>query len=197
MITTTLNRIKRTGVLRKGDQEQLLKILGKAEADDEPLPFARIVEIIELEDAILCFGAEPQYAKEAQAFAVWCVRRVEHLMTDQRSLDALNVAERYAKGDATQEELRQALEGAREARRAVNSDMRAALHAAKAAEEAAHSMVSVWVSFEADRMAWAVRGAVEEAWSAAAEEKPAVAEFERAAQMKKFLRIINETEAKA
>ncbi len=38
-------------------------------------------------------------------FAVWCARQVQHLMTDQRSLDALDVAERYAHGKATKEEL--------------------------------------------------------------------------------------------
>lgn len=32
---------------------------------------------------------------------VRCARLVEHLMTDQRSLDALDVAERFADGDAT------------------------------------------------------------------------------------------------
>jgi hypothetical protein len=38
-------------------------------------------------------------------FAVWCVRQVQHLIKDQRSLDALDVAERFANGLATREEL--------------------------------------------------------------------------------------------
>jgi len=38
-------------------------------------------------------------------FGVFCTRSVEHLMTDQRSRDAIDVAERFAKGEATAEEL--------------------------------------------------------------------------------------------
>ena len=38
-------------------------------------------------------------------FAVWSARQVQHLMTDPRSLTALDVAERHADGLATDEEL--------------------------------------------------------------------------------------------
>ena len=38
-------------------------------------------------------------------FAVFCARSVEHLLTDQRSRDAIDVAERFANGNATAEEL--------------------------------------------------------------------------------------------
>lgn len=43
--------------------------------------------------------------KLMRLFAVWCARQVQHLMADKRSLDALNVAERFANGEATKEEL--------------------------------------------------------------------------------------------
>lgn len=43
-------------------------------------------------------------------FAVWCARRAQHLITDEHYLNALNVAERHAKGDATDEELESAYE---------------------------------------------------------------------------------------
>lgn len=39
------------------------------------------------------------------AFAASCAERVRHLMTDQRSKDALDVAHRYGRGEATDEEL--------------------------------------------------------------------------------------------
>lgn len=38
-------------------------------------------------------------------FAVWCARQVQHLMEDERSIAALDVAERFANGEATSEEL--------------------------------------------------------------------------------------------
>jgi hypothetical protein len=43
--------------------------------------------------------------KTLRLFTVSCARRVQHLMKDQRSLDALDVAERYANDNATNEEL--------------------------------------------------------------------------------------------
>ena len=53
--------------------------------------------------------------KTLRLFAVACARRVQHLMTDKRSLDALDVAERYANGNATKDELNAARDAARDA----------------------------------------------------------------------------------
>lgn len=43
--------------------------------------------------------------KTLRLFAVGCARRVQHLMKDEQSIDALDVAERYANGEATEDEL--------------------------------------------------------------------------------------------
>lgn len=43
--------------------------------------------------------------RDLRLFAVRCARRVQHLMRDHRSVDALDVAERYALGEATDKEL--------------------------------------------------------------------------------------------
>ena len=43
--------------------------------------------------------------RELRLFAVFCARQVEHLLTDQRSKDAIDVAEKFASGEATTEEL--------------------------------------------------------------------------------------------
>ena len=42
---------------------------------------------------------------ELRRFAVWSARQVQHLMADPRSIAALDVAERHANGQATDEEL--------------------------------------------------------------------------------------------
>lgn len=103
-ITTTLAHIRAHSPCAD-DYAKLLTGLGKTAADDEPLPFARIVEINGLDDALWCCRAEPQHDREWRLFAVWCARQVEHLMTDPRSIAALDVAERHANGQATDAEL--------------------------------------------------------------------------------------------
>ena len=164
MITTTLNHIRSHKPCADG-WAKLLKHLGKTCADDEPLPFATILESNGLDDALWCCRAEPQYAREWRLFAVWCARQVQHLMTDQRSIDALDVAERHAIGQATDAEL--------ETARAAAWD--AAGAAAGAAAEAAAGAA-------ADAAAWdAARDAA--AWDAA-----------RDAQSREFLRVITDSE---
>lgn len=75
--------------------------------------------------------------KTLRLFAVACARRVQHLMKDKRSLDALDVAERYANGEATEDELA----AARDAAWAAANDAAAAAAngAARAAARAAES----------------------------------------------------------
>jgi len=99
MITTTLNRIREHCPSDKM-WTKLLKHLGKTKPDDDPLPYVVIVESNGLEDALWCCRAEPEHSREWRLFAVWCARQVRHLMTDQRSLDALDIAERHANGEA-------------------------------------------------------------------------------------------------
>lgn len=113
MITTTLNHIRQQNPCADG-WEKLLKHLGKTKPDDEPLPYATIVESNGIEDAIWCCRAEPQYDKEWRLFAVWCARQVQHLMKDGRSINAINVAERYANGQETDQKLKAAWAAARD-----------------------------------------------------------------------------------
>jgi hypothetical protein len=111
MLTTTLNRIRDHGPCEDG-WRMLLAGLGKTAPDDEILPFARIVEINGIHDALWCCRAEPQHAREWRLFAVWCARQVQHLANDPRSLAALDVAERHANGQASNEELSAAWDAA-------------------------------------------------------------------------------------
>jgi len=125
-MNTTLNLIRSHSPCEEGWYE-LLKHLGKTKADDEPLSLATILESNGLEDALWCLRAVPNCHKEARLYAVWCARQVQHLMTDPRSLSALDVAERHANNEATDEELAAACDAARAAARdAATSAARAA-----------------------------------------------------------------------
>jgi hypothetical protein len=101
---TTLNKIRAHSPCGSG-WEKLLKNLGKTKADDEPLALTDILESNGLDDAMWCLRAVDGHAREMRLFEVDCARSVQHLMTDKRSLDALDVAERFANGLATQVEL--------------------------------------------------------------------------------------------
>ena len=167
MITTTLNRIRAAQPCADG-WEKLLTHLGKTKADDERLPFSVIIESNGLEDALWCCRAEPQYAREWRLYAVWCARQVQHLMTDHRSLAALDVAERHANDLATDAERAAAWDAAWAAAWAAAWD--AAWDPARdAARDAA------WAAARA--------AARDPAWAAAWD-----------AQTKEFLRLVAETE---
>ena len=101
---TTLNAIRSKSPCSEG-WKKLLAHLGKSAADDEPLSLLTILDSNGLDDAIWCLRAVTGHDKEIRLFAVWCARQVQHLMADQRSVNALDVAERFANGDATEEEL--------------------------------------------------------------------------------------------
>ena len=174
MITTTLNRIKAHSPCSEG-WEKLLKGLGKTQADDEPLAYVSIVEINGIDDALWACRVEPQYAREWRLFAVWCARQVEHLMTDQRSRDALDVAERYADGGATDAELAAAWAAAGAA--AWAADGAAAWAAKAAAGDAARAARAA-----ARAAAWAARAAARDA--------------ARDAQSAQFIKICTGTEAR-
>jgi len=100
---TTLNKIREHDPCEDG-WAKLLSYLGKTTADDEPLSITTIIDSNGVEDAIWCLRAVEGHDKEIRLFAVWCARQVQHLMADPRSLAALDVAERFANGEATEEE---------------------------------------------------------------------------------------------
>ena len=139
---TTLNKIREHEPCADG-WKKLLAYLGKTKADDEPLPITTIIDSNGLQDALWCLRAVEGKDREIRLFAVWCARQVQRLLKDKRSRDALDVAERYANGQDTEEELVAAGYAARDAARdAIRYDAGAA---------------------------WAARAAWAAAWDAAAE----------------------------
>jgi len=177
MITTTLNRIREHSP-REDRWTNLLAGLGKTAADDDVLPFATILEINGLDDALWCCRAEPQYAKKWRLLMVAYAQRVEHLITVPEAKNAIDVAERYANGKATDEELYAA--------------WNAAWDAASAGEYAAE--VASWAAERRWDAGWgAARGTVnvvegDALWNAAEA-------AERKWQEQEFLRVVTETGA--
>lgn len=104
MICTTLNKIRECSPCADGWQK-LLKHLSKTQADDDPLPLVTILDSNGLDDCLWCLRSVPEHNNLWRHYAVWCARQVQHLMTDPRSITALDVAERHAAGEATDEDL--------------------------------------------------------------------------------------------
>ncbi len=153
---TTLNQIRAKSPCQSG-WTKLLAYLGKTKADDEPISIATILDSNGLDDALWCLQAVKGRDREIRLFGVWCARQVQHLMTDPRSIAALDVSERFANCNATQEELDAARDAASDAARDAASD--AAWAARAAARDAARD--AAWAARAA---AWAARAA---AWAAA------------------------------
>ncbi len=78
-------------------------------------------------------------------FACWSVRQVWQLLTDERSRNAVEVAERYVDGKASDEELAAARSAARSAESAAWSAESAAWSAESAARSAARSAQAQWL----------------------------------------------------
>jgi len=185
---TTLNAIRDHHPCADG-WKKLLANLGKTAADDDPLSLITILDSNGIDDALWCLRAVYDHDKEIRLFAVWCARQVQHLMTDQRSVDALDVAERFANGDATKEELDAAGAAAwaaarAEARAEAWDAAGAAAWAAASAAARAEAWGAAWDAASAAAMAAALEEARAAAWEAAS-----------AAQETKFREMLREIEA--
>lgn len=130
MITTTLKALREHQVCINGYNKLACHVTGNEyDADretyvthqhDEPISLLTILESNGLDDALWVLRACKQTSKMIRGerlYAVWCARRVQHHMTDQRSIAALDVAERHAYGLATDEELDAAWAAARAAQK--------------------------------------------------------------------------------
>lgn len=103
-------------------------------------------KVIPIQDRFWCvLRTDFLSEKLLRLFAVWCARSVQHLMEDERSIKAIDVAEAFANGRATEEELRAARAAASAAydtvcaavMYAASADDSAAARAARAAASAA------------------------------------------------------------
>jgi hypothetical protein len=139
-----------------GGWKKILAARGGVKADhSEPFPLSEALDSNGLGDTLWALRCIPEHDALWRRYVVWCARQVRHLMADPRSLDALDVADRYSQGLATDAELA-AARAAAEAAEAAAWDAGAA--AGVAAEAAA------WAAWDAGAAAWAAGAA---AWAAA------------------------------
>jgi hypothetical protein len=113
---TTLNKIRECDPCT-GGWKKLLAHLGKNKADDKPLSILTVLDSNGFDDALWCLRAVEDQDRVIRLYGVWCASQVKHLMADQRSLNALDVAERFANAEATTEDLAAAWAAARDAAR--------------------------------------------------------------------------------
>ena len=180
---TTLNQIRKHSPCTDG-WTKLLKTLKKTRADDEEVSIIQVLDSNGLDDALWTLRAVTGRDKEIRLFAVWCARQVEYLSTDPRIKQCNDITERFANGDATQEELEAA--GAAVAA-AWAAAWAAAVAEAVAAAGAAAGAAAVAVSWAAAVAAsWAARSARSAARAAAG---AAAEEASRSAQEKELRRI--------
>ncbi|CFL09484.1 hypothetical protein [Burkholderia pseudomallei] len=171
--TVTLAALREAGACYGGYNKLVRSIQGKAfsmkDADreayihlrhDAEIPLLDILKSNGLDDALWVLHCILDADRDMRLFAVWCARQVEHLMEDQRSKDALNVAERFVNGEATDEERNAARNAAWDAAR--NAAWDAAWSARKAARAAARG--AAWDAV------WAARCAAGDAAGDAAED---------------------------
>ena len=107
-LTTTLKQIKKHNPCEDG-YAKALKYFKDVARD---IHLKDIIESNGINDALWCLRMWPEYNNKWRLYAVWCARQVQHLITDQRLLYALDVAERFANGNATTDEFNAASDAA-------------------------------------------------------------------------------------
>ena len=118
--TVTLACLRKAGACTSGYNMVVRALQGMALSDDDmeretyirfahkdPISIRAILDSNGIDDALWALRCIENADKDrdVRLFAVWCARQVEPLMDDQRSRDALDVAERHANGDASDDDL--------------------------------------------------------------------------------------------
>ncbi len=85
--------------------ERLCDRLNNKSRSDKPVSILDVLEIAGHDHAVTALRAVPSYDREKRLFAVRCARQLSSFMQDPRSIQAVEVAERYANNQATQMDL--------------------------------------------------------------------------------------------
>jgi hypothetical protein len=97
----------------RSELPKLLKHLGKPLADDAPLRLAVVLEANGFNFAVWCLNCVVDHDRDIRSFAVWCGNRAKHLMAEQKSVLALESAEKYLAGQITRTSLNRAFDEVR------------------------------------------------------------------------------------
>lgn len=149
--TVTLKQLRAAGACISGYNKLIRSLQGKpfTEADrlrefhirfahKEEIHLGFILDSNGLDDALWAAQRVIGHDRDLRLFAVWCARQVAHLMTDPRSLAAIDVAEKFANGAATVKELADAAWDAQRATDDIGANVAyLAVHAWAAAATAA------------------------------------------------------------
>ena len=141
------NRLVRSLQEKEFSEQDQLRLRYIRFRHDDVIPIEYILNSNGLDDALWALRCVKNADKDMRLFAVWCARQVQHLMQDDRSINALDVSERFANGYASESELSAATDAARAAASAAASAARdaawaAAWDAASAATDAARAAAS-------------------------------------------------------
>lgn len=110
MITITLKQIQACRPCTSGWNKLLA---AKSEQPfDQPFLMSDLLVTNDLADTTWAMRCLPEHSNLWRKFAVWCARQMQHLMTDPRSIAALDVAWRHSDGLATDAELEAAWDAA-------------------------------------------------------------------------------------
>ena len=146
-LTTTTTRIDACGPCGQG---RSIRFRLGTEPSDQPISYEQLLDTLGLNDALWCCRAEPDMAPVWRRYAVWCARRVQYLV-DQRLINALDVAERHASGNASDEELATAEVATWSAGGAVWTAPARNAATRDAADAALNAAVASWVAWETAR----------------------------------------------
>ena len=138
MKTTTLRKIRECNPCISS-WTRLLEGLGKSEADDEPLPYSKILGICGLHDALWATRTETDF-RWVQELALRFARHVGR--TDRHFMDSLYIVDRFLRGEASREELDRASRDIRTCPRGVSGGFAAGCAAAENSESASECAAS-------------------------------------------------------
>ncbi len=158
MLHTTFSLLRRSGACETG-YRKLAKSLGGVNryGRDTPIPLSAVIDSNGLDDALWCLRAAIEQSEGlSRDFTCDCADSVALLLTDERSLTAIAVSRRHARGQATDNDL--------SAARAATS---AAEWAATSAAASAAEWAATWVAARAAASAAARDAARAAEWAAA------------------------------